>query len=45
MFGSDDLTDVTLTCRGGAAYHANKMVLAAASAYFRNFFREVKCKM
>ena len=45
LFGQDDLSDVTLTCRGGAAYHAHKMVLAAASTYFRNFFREVKGKM
>ena len=45
MFGSDDLTDVTLTCRGGRAFHANKMVLAAASTYFRNFFKEVNTKM
>ena len=45
IFGSDDLADVTLTCRGGAAFHAHKMVLAAASNYFRNFFKEVKNKM
>ena len=45
MFGNDDLTDVTLTCRGGSPYHAHKMVLAAASTYFRKFFKEIKCKM
>ena len=45
VFGSDDLADVTLTCRGGAAFHAHKLVLAAASAYFRNFFREVRGKV
>ena len=45
VFGSDDLADVTLTCRGGAAFHAHKMVLAAASTYFRNFFMEVRGKM
>ena len=36
------MTDVTLTCRGGAAFHARKIVLAAASAYFRSFFEEVE---
>jgi len=45
IFGNDDLTDVTLTCRGGSPYHAHKMVLAAASTYFRNFFKEIQCKM
>ena len=35
------MTDVTLACRGGAAFHAHKVVLAAASNYFRNFFEEV----
>ena len=45
LFGQDDLSDVTLTCRGGAAYHAHKMVLVAASTYFRNFFKEVKGKI
>ena len=45
MFGSEDLTDVTLTCRGGAPFHAHKMVLAAASTFFRNFFNAVKSKM
>ena len=24
LFGSDDLSDVTLTCRGGKAYHAHR---------------------
>ena len=41
LFGSGNMTDVTLSCRGGAAFHAHKVVLAAASAYFRNFFEEV----
>ena len=45
IFNSDDLTDVTLTCRGGAAFHAHKMVLAASSTYFKNFFKEVKGKI
>ena len=45
IFGNDDLTDVTLTCRGGSPYHAHKMVLAAASTYFRNFFKAIQCKM
>ena len=45
VFGSDDLADVTLACRGGAAYHAHKMVLAAASTHFRKFFMETQCKM
>ena len=45
VFGSDDLADVTLTCCGGAPFHAHKMVLAAASTYFRNFFREVRGKI
>ena len=36
LFGSDDLSDVTLTCRGGKAYHAHRLVLAAASTYFRH---------
>ena len=42
LFGSGSMTDVTLTCRGGAAFHAHKIVLAAASAYFRSFFEEVE---
>ena len=45
IFGNDDLTDVTLTCLGGSPYHAHKMVLAAASTFFRNFFKEVQCKI
>ena len=45
VFGNDDFTDVTLTCLGGSPYHAHKMVLAAASTYFRNFFKEVQCKI
>ena len=45
IFGNDDLTDVTLTCLGGSPYHAHKMVLAAASTFFRNFFKEIQCKM
>ena len=42
IFGSGNMTDVTLTCRGGAAFYAHKIVLAAASAYFRSFFEEVE---
>ena len=42
MFGKEDLADVTLACLGGAPFHAHKMVLAAASTYFRRFFREVE---
>jgi len=45
VFGRDDLTDVTLTCRGGTPFHAHKMILAAASTYFRNFFMEVQGKI
>ena len=45
VFGNDCLSDVTLTCQGGSAYHAHKMVLAAASTYFRKFFMETQCKM
>ena len=45
IFGNDNLTDVTLTCRGGSPYHAHKMVLAAASTYFRKFFSDVECKL
>lgn len=45
IFGNDDLTDVTLTCRGGTPFHAHKIILAAASTYFKSFFREVQGKI
>ena len=45
IFGNDDLTDVTLTCRGGNPFHAHKIILAAASTYFKSFFKEVQGKM
>ena len=45
LFGHEGLTDVTLTCRGGTPFHAHKMILAAASTYFRNFFLEVQGKI
>ena len=45
VFGNDDFADVTLTCLGGSPFHAHKMVLAAASTYFKNFFKEVQCKI
>ena len=45
VFCRGDLSDVTLTCRGGAPFSAHKMILAAASTYFRNFFMEVRGKM
>ena len=45
IFGRADLTDVTLSCRGGTPFHAHKIILAAASTYFRNFFIEVQGKM
>ena len=45
MFCREDLSDVTLTCRGGTPFSAHKMILAAASTYFRNFFREVRGKV
>ena len=45
LFGHEGLTDVTLTCRGGAPFHAHKILLAAASTYFRNFFLEVQGKI
>ena len=32
---------MTLTCRGGSAFHAHKVILAAASTYFKSFFKEV----
>ena len=44
VFCREDLSDVTLTCRGGAPFSAHKMILAAASTYFRNFFMEVRGK-
>ena len=45
IFCREDLSDVTLTCRGGTPFSAHKMILAAASTYFRNFFMEVRGKM
>ena len=45
IFGREDLTDVTLSCFGGKPFHAHKIILAAASTYFRNFFKEVQGKM
>ena len=45
VFCREDLSDVTLTCRGGTPFSAHKMILAAASTYFRNFFMEVRGKM
>ena len=45
IYGNDDLTDVTLTCRGGNPFHAHKIILAAASTYFKSFFKEVQGKM
>ena len=45
IFGNDDLTDVTLTCRGGTPFYAHKIILAAASTYFKSFFKEVQGKM
>ena len=45
IFGNDDLTDVTLTCRGGTPFYAHKIILAAASTYFKSFFKEVHGKM
>ena len=45
VFCREDLSDVTLTCRGGAPFSAHKMILAAASTYFRNFFMEVRGKI
>ena len=38
VFGSGNMSDVTLTCRGGAAFYAHKIVLAAASTYFRQTY-------
>ena len=35
VFCRGDLADVTLACRGGAPFPAHKMVLAAASTFFR----------
>lgn len=35
VFCREDLADVTLACRGGAPFPAHKMVLAAASTFFR----------
>ena len=35
VFCQEDLTDVTLACRGGAPFPAHKLVLAAASNFFR----------
>merc|ERR1719245_1038068 len=34
-----------LKCRGGTPFSAHKMILAAASTYFRNFFMEVRGKI
>jgi len=45
VFCREDLSDVTLTCRGGTPFSAHKMILAAASTYFRNFFMEVRGKI
>jgi len=45
IFGNDDLTDVTLTCRGGTPFYAHKIILAAASTYFKSFFKEVQGKI
>ena len=36
---------MTLTCRGGNPFHAHKIILAAASTYFKSFFKEVQGKM
>ena len=44
IFCREDLTDVTLACRGGAPFPAHKLILAASSTYFRNFFMEVQGK-
>lgn len=43
--GRDEMTDVTLTCRGGTPFHAHRIVLAAASTYFRTFFRETSMQL
>ena len=45
IFCRQDLSDVTLTCRGGAPFPAHKVILSAASTYFRNFFLEVGGKI
>jgi len=38
LCGSDELTDVTLTCAGGISFRAHRLVLAGASSYFRSLF-------
>ena len=45
VFCHEDLSDVTLTCHGGTPFSAHKIILAAASTYFRNFFMEVRGKI
>ena len=41
LFGDTTMSDVTLTCRGGTPFRAHRVILAAASTYFRELFHEM----